>query len=162
MTTVPGLYAAGANSGLEGSSYACASGLYAGNRAAEYAAEACPGKIREESIQAEKEKLYAPVKRWESGDDRDHISWKELWAGSTRVMQQCCGCLMKKRMDAESLPEDSYIFCRQSDGEVKTRYEQSQYWLKEPNETDYLKNYEACRAKENKPLCFAERRDTDG
>ena len=90
MTTVPGLFAAGANSGLEGSSYACSSGFYAGNRAYEYAAAAERGEIFSQQIKAELEHIYAPFKRYESGDDRDFITWKELWGGTTRVMQQCC------------------------------------------------------------------------
>lgn len=90
MTTVPGLFAAGANSGLEGSSYACASGLYAGNRAAEYAAEKIPGEIPEELVKEQVKHNYAPIRRWEEGGSRDFITWKELWSGSTRVMQQCC------------------------------------------------------------------------
>ena len=90
MTTVPGLFAAGANSGLEGSSYACASGLYAGNRAAEYAAGKTPGIISEQQVIEQVRQNYAPVRRWETGGDSDFITWKELWSGSTRVMQQCC------------------------------------------------------------------------
>ena len=214
MTTVPGLFAAGANSGLEGSSYACASGLYAGNRAAEFADGKRPGDIEEETIRMEAEKNYAPVRRWEQNDAQDYISWKELWAGSTRVMQQCCaevkteavltqglrwlasirsneaqhtyarnphelarvlecetrltvsemyihGCLMKNRMGAEKLPKDTYVFCRLENGEVKARYEQAKYWLKEPNRMGYLDNYEACRARETEPLSFTEEK-TDG
>ncbi len=90
MTSVPGLFAAGANSGLEGSSYACASGMYAGNRAAEYAAKHPCGEIAHEQVIDMAAKTYAPVKRRQSGGDGDFISWKEVWAGSTRVMQQCC------------------------------------------------------------------------
>ena len=90
MTTVPGLFAAGANSGLEGSSYACSSGFYAGNRAFEYAETAQRGEIPEADLEAALAHLYAPVKRCESGDDQSFISWKELWSGSARVMQQCC------------------------------------------------------------------------
>ena len=209
MTTVPGLFAAGANCGLEGSSYACASGLYAGNRAAEYASGKTPGEICHEEIRKEVEKNYAPVKRWRNGSDGDFISWKELWAGSTRVMQQCCaevkteavlaqglrwiqsirdteakhtyarnphelarvlecdtrltisemylhGCRLKLAMDAENLPEDTYIFCRQEDGEVKTRYDRSKYWLKAPYKAGYLENYELCRSKGAEELIFGE------
>lgn len=209
MTTVPGLFAAGANSGLEGSSYACASGLYAGNRAAEFASGKTPGKISHEAVHKEAERNYAPVKRWMDGNDEDFISWKELWAGSTRVMQQCCaevktgavlqqglrwiqsirdteathtyarnphelarvlecdtrltisemylhGCRLKVKMDAEKLPEDTYIFCRLENGEVKTRYDQPQYWLKEPYKPGYLENYELCRAGEAEALRFGE------
>ncbi len=90
QTSVAGLFAAGANCGLEGSSYACASGFYAGNRAFEYAGNAKRGEISAETIENEKHCLYAPIERCEAKDDRDYISWKELWAGTTRVMQQCC------------------------------------------------------------------------
>ena len=47
------------------------------------------GKIDEEQLAAEKERVYAPVKR--GGDPKAYVSWKELWAGTTRVMQQDCG-----------------------------------------------------------------------
>lgn len=207
MTTVPGLFAAGANSGLEGSSYACASGMYAGNRAAEFAAGKTVGEIDHDTIMKEAEKNYAPIVRFQRGEDRDFISWKELWGGSTRVMQQCCaemkteavlkqglkwigsiranearhtyarnphelarvlecdtrltisemylhGCLLKLAMDKEELPDDTYIFCRLEDGEVHTRYDQSQYWLKAPFKDSYLGNYEACRAFEARELQF--------
>ncbi|MBD5133418.1 MAG: FAD-binding protein [Clostridiales bacterium] len=90
MTSVPGLFAAGANSGLEGSSYACVSGLYAGNRAAEFAEGKTPGEIDHDTVLAEAAKNYAPIIRFQKGTDLDFVSWKELWAGSTRVMQQCC------------------------------------------------------------------------
>ena len=89
MTTLPGLFAAGAASGLEGCSYACSSGDYAGNRAAEFAKSAAPCNISEEQIAAERERVYAPAKRY--GQTDAYVSWKELWGGSSRVMQQCCG-----------------------------------------------------------------------
>ena len=91
MTSVPGLFAAGANSGLEGSSYACSSGFYVGNRASEFAVKCEAGKIDEQEIKREIERVYAPIHRGESASDKNCISWKELWGGSTRVMQQCCG-----------------------------------------------------------------------
>jgi len=89
MTTVPGLFASGAAGGLEGCSLACSSGFYAGNRAAEYASSVAPGEVCEEQVGRERTRVYAPAKRAE--DPEACISWKELWGGSSRVMQQCCG-----------------------------------------------------------------------
>ena len=88
MTTVPGLYAVGAAGGLEGCSFACSSGFYAGDRAAEYAAKRPKGEIDAAQLQAEHERVYAPVRR--SGELGSYISWKELWGGSARAMQMCC------------------------------------------------------------------------
>ena len=209
MTTVPGLFAAGANSGLEGSSYACSSGMYAGNRAAEFSSGKTAGEISRDSVMQEAAHNYAPVKRFREDPDGNYISWKELWAGSTRVMQQCCaefktesildqglkwigsirdneachtyarnphelarvlecdtrltisemylhGCKLKIAMDKEDLPEDSYIFCRRENGNVMTRYDQSQYWLKAPFADNYLDNYSSCRRKEAEKLFFTE------
>ena len=89
MTNLPGLFVAGASGGLEGCSFACSTGFYAGNRAAEYAADTDQGEIAENQLAAERERVYAPVKR--AGQKNAYISWKELWGGTTRVMQQCCG-----------------------------------------------------------------------
>lgn len=89
MTTVPGLFAAGAASGLEGCSYAISSGMFAGDRAADYAAAAESGAISDQQIEKERSRVYAPARR--SGNADAYVSWKELWGGSSRVMQQCCG-----------------------------------------------------------------------
>ncbi len=88
MTTINGVYAAGANSGLEGCALACSSGFYAGNRAAEYCDEVPLGEIDEAQLKAEHERVYAPIRR--EGDPEAYISWKELWGGTARVMQTCC------------------------------------------------------------------------
>ncbi len=90
MTTVPGLFAAGANSGLEGSSYACSSGFYAGNRAAEFSSQRQAKEISQEEINRAAAHNYAPVQRFLDSPEEHTVSWKELWAGSARVMQQCC------------------------------------------------------------------------
>lgn len=88
MTNVPGLFVSGAESG-QGGAGAGASGAYAGNRAAEYAMENAQVQVDEAQVQAEKERVYAPVKR--ANDPEARISWKELWMGLNRVMQQDCG-----------------------------------------------------------------------
>lgn len=89
MTNVEGLFCAGIASGLEGCSFACSSGFYAGNRAAELAMKLEHCEIDKEQVTAERKRVYAPVKRF--GNKEAYVSWKELWAGSARVMQQCCG-----------------------------------------------------------------------
>lgn len=94
QTSVPGLFAAGAAAGLEGSSFACSSGDYAGGRAYEYAAKRELSPISESLIENERNRVYAPVKR--SGNPEACISWKELWNGTARVMQQCCGDYISK------------------------------------------------------------------
>jgi len=89
MTTISGLFAAGATSGLEGCSLACSSGFYAGNRACEYASGVSMGNVSDEQIERERKRVYAPAKRYGQADA--YVSWKELCSGSCRVMQQCCG-----------------------------------------------------------------------
>lgn len=88
MTTIPGLFAAGSESNQSGASSG-SSGGYSGNRAAEYAKKVELGRLSEEQVAAEKERVYAPVKRM--NDPRANVSWKELWMGLNRVMQQDCG-----------------------------------------------------------------------
>ena len=88
MSSVDGLFVAGIDAS-QGGATACAPGMYAANRAAEYAANVELGGIDEAQVAAEKERVYAPVKR--AGDPKATVSWKELWTGLTRVMQQDCG-----------------------------------------------------------------------
>ena len=95
MTTVDGLFAAGSECG-QGGSPAGSAGGYAGNRAAEYAMKASLGKIDEAQVAAEKERVYAPVKR--AGSPNACVSWKELWMGLNRVMQQDCGDFRTKAL----------------------------------------------------------------
>lgn len=115
QTSIPGLFAAGANSGLEGSSYACSSGMYAGRRAAEYAADKkqC-GEISHDCIMEEAGKNYAPVKRFAEEQESDFISWKELWAGTTRVMQQCCAEVKTKPVLEQGLRWMESIRCNEA------------------------------------------------
>ena len=88
MTTLPGLFAAGSESN-QGGAAAGSSGGYSGNRAAEYAMRTPRGEINEEQLAAEKARVYAPVNRM--NDPKANVSWKELWMGLNRVMQQDCG-----------------------------------------------------------------------
>ncbi len=86
MTTLPGLYAAG-NQLAGGSNHAGAAttGRYAGRKAAMYALNVAFSDIDSRQVAAEKERVYAPVRR-SSGP-----GWKELQAGICRIMQDYCG-----------------------------------------------------------------------
>jgi succinate dehydrogenase/fumarate reductase flavoprotein subunit len=84
-TTLEGLYAAGDQ--LFAGNYAhhaAGTGRYAGRKAAEYAIKADVPVISRDQVEAEKARVYAPVKRKEGMD------WKELNAGLCRVMQTYC------------------------------------------------------------------------
>jgi succinate dehydrogenase/fumarate reductase flavoprotein subunit len=84
-TSREGLYAAGAICGGGGCAGASATGRYAGRKAAEYALKAEEPIIDRRNVEAEKARVYAPVKR------KDGIGWKELHAGICRIMQDYCG-----------------------------------------------------------------------
>ena len=88
MTNIEGLFAAGSEAGGGGAG-AGSPGAYCGNRAAEYAMKSKQGKISETQVAAEKERVYAPVRRMD--EPKASVSWKELWMGMNRVMQQDCG-----------------------------------------------------------------------
>ncbi len=94
MSSVDGVYCAGATSGLEGCSFACSSGFYAGARAAERAAMVSLSEVDKNQLDRERERVYAPLLRAE--DESSYISWKELWGGTTRVMQTCCAEFITK------------------------------------------------------------------
>ena len=85
-TTLEGLYAAGDQ--LFGGNYhhhAAATGRYAGRKAAEYATRAQMPVVDRSQVEAEKNRVYAPVKR------NGGMDWKEFNAGICRVMQNYCG-----------------------------------------------------------------------
>lgn len=85
-SSLDGLYGAGdLLFGGQDHSHAATTGRYAGKRAAEYALRAGAPVIDRDQIEAEKSRVYAPIKR------RDGIEWKELNAGICRVMQNYCG-----------------------------------------------------------------------
>lgn len=86
MTTLDGLFAAG--DALFAANYhhhAATTGRYAGRKAAEYAQEAGNSAIVQSQVEAEKNRIYAPVKRTEG------IDWKEIRSAGARVMQNYCG-----------------------------------------------------------------------
>jgi succinate dehydrogenase/fumarate reductase flavoprotein subunit len=93
-TTLPGLYGAGnqlagQNGGHPG---AATTGRYAGRKAAEYAATVDPVAPDRKQIDAEKARVYQRIDR--GGD----VGWKELNAGTARIMQIYCSAYKSDRM----------------------------------------------------------------
>jgi succinate dehydrogenase/fumarate reductase flavoprotein subunit len=86
-TSLEGLYAAGEAllTGTAGAAHACATGRYAGRKAANYALRAKEPEIDRKQVENEKTRVYAPVSR-EHG-----IDWKELNIGICQIMQVYCG-----------------------------------------------------------------------
>ncbi len=85
-TNLEGLYAAG--DGILGGndhSHAAATGRYAGRKAALCARAAEWRRPSREQIEAEKRRVYDPLKR------KDGVHWKELLAGVNKNMQAYCG-----------------------------------------------------------------------
>ena len=85
-TNLEGLYAAGQQAFDScGASQACATGRWAGRRAAEYAASTAQGRISQEQVSSEKSRVYRPLL------EEDGIDWKELEAGIAKTMQDYAG-----------------------------------------------------------------------
>jgi succinate dehydrogenase/fumarate reductase flavoprotein subunit len=98
MTNLEGLFAAGEQllTG-KGIAHACATGRYAGRKAAEFALTAEDPAIGREQVEAEKNRVYAPI-RCKNGMD-----WKELEAGIAKVMQDYCGAVKNEELLALGL-----------------------------------------------------------
>jgi len=85
-TSLDGLYAAGdVIFGSGAATGALTSGRYAARKAAEYAARSVNLVISQAQIDAEKHRVYAPVRR------QIGMEWKELDSGIAKVMQHYCG-----------------------------------------------------------------------
>ncbi len=86
-SSLEGLYAAGRSVfGGGDHSGAATSGRYAGRKAAEHAREVSETEVDASQVEAEKTRVYAPVRR-----KGESLGWKELNAGICRVMQDHCG-----------------------------------------------------------------------
>jgi succinate dehydrogenase/fumarate reductase flavoprotein subunit len=87
-TSLEGLYAAGGPTLFGGGCHgeAHTTGRYAGRRAAAYARTTAGPAIDRRQVEAEKARVYAPVKQNKNG-----IGWKELNHATARVMQDYCG-----------------------------------------------------------------------
>ena len=85
-TNIDGIYAAGDQLyASDCCGYACATGYYAGRKAAQAVDNASLGKIDRAFVEKEKERLYAPLYK------EDGISWKELNMAISKGMQNYCG-----------------------------------------------------------------------
>jgi len=85
-STLDGLYAAG--DALFAGNYhhhAAITGRYAGRKAAAYAIKTAEPVVVREQVEAEKTRVYAPIKR------RSGMDWKEMNAGTAQIMQNYCG-----------------------------------------------------------------------
>jgi succinate dehydrogenase/fumarate reductase flavoprotein subunit len=85
-TSLEGLYAAGESTYAGGDhAVAATTGRYAGRKAAAHARTVKESTVSRDQVEREKERVYAPVKRTKG------VGWKELRAGSARIMQDYCG-----------------------------------------------------------------------
>ncbi len=92
-TSLEGLYSAGDQ--LFGSNYhyhAAATGRYVGRKAVDYALKATTPLIIRKQIEAEKIRVYAPIKL------EDGIEWKEMNAGSAMIMSKYCGAYKNEEL----------------------------------------------------------------
>jgi succinate dehydrogenase/fumarate reductase flavoprotein subunit len=93
MTSLPGLFCAGGQIFFNGDhAYAASTGRYAGRRAAQYAAGASASAIDRNQVEAEKARVYGPVRR------KNGVEWKELNAGACKVMQDYCSEIKSERL----------------------------------------------------------------
>jgi succinate dehydrogenase/fumarate reductase flavoprotein subunit len=93
MTSLEGLFCAGGQIFFNGDhAYAAATGRYAGRRAVLYAGGAANPAVDRYQVEAEKTRVYAPVRR------KNGMEWKELNAGACKVMQDYCGEVKSERL----------------------------------------------------------------
>lgn len=100
-TNIDGIYAAGDQlyaSDCAGA--ACATGYYAGRKAADHARTAVMGEVGKDAIKTEKERLYAPLYI----NKEEGMGWKELNMAISKAMQNYCGgvkceALLKEGLD---------------------------------------------------------------
>lgn len=110
-TNIDGIYACGDQifaSDCAGA--ACATGYYAGRKAADYANTVSQGEIDTEKIKEEKERLYAPL----YVKEEEGIHWKELNAAISKAMQNYCGgvkcdTLLMEGLDLLETFEKEYV-----------------------------------------------------
>ena len=87
-TNIDGIYAAGDQLyASDCAGFACATGYYAGRKAADYAKTVEFGNVDLADVEAEKARIYAPL----SADKEDGIGWKELNKAISKAMQNYCG-----------------------------------------------------------------------
>ena len=142
-TSLEGLYTAGGQIFASGDhAYAACTGRYAGRKAAEYAAGVSISEIDRRQIEAEKARIYAPVKR------KNGMDWKELNAGVCRIMQDYCGELKNEELLNLGLRWLNEL----EDGEMKTAYARNPHELGRMLEVFNIATvarmiFEGCRAR---------------
>ena len=98
-TNIDGIYAAGDQLfASDCAGFACATGYYAGRKAADYSGTVEFGEVIQADVDAERERLYAPMYRTEG------VTWKELNFAISKCMQNYCGgvkceALLKEGLD---------------------------------------------------------------
>jgi succinate dehydrogenase/fumarate reductase flavoprotein subunit len=91
-TSLDGLYVAGCQAYCSANHASSAvTGRYAGRKAAQYSREVEESGIDRPQVNAEKARVYAPLKQGKGG-----IGWKELRAGLARIMQDYAGEYMNE------------------------------------------------------------------
>ncbi len=97
-TNIDGIYAAGDQLfASDCAGHACATGHYAGRKAADYAASVELQDIDMRDVDAERERLYAPMYRSEG------VTWKELNQAIAKAMQNYCGGVKCRDLMLEGL-----------------------------------------------------------
>lgn len=87
-TNIDGIYAAGDQLyASDCAGFACATGYYAGRKAAEYASGVDLEEFCAEDAEKEKRRLYAPL----YFDKEEGVGWKELNQAISKAMQNYCG-----------------------------------------------------------------------
>lgn len=100
-TNIDGIYAAGDQLyASDCAGFACATGYYAGRKASDYTKTVELGEISRADVEAEKERLYAPLFAEKEGG----FGWKELNKAISKAMQNYCGgvkcdALLKEGLD---------------------------------------------------------------
>lgn len=94
MSTLPGLFAAGNSIGGQNGGHpgAATTGRYAGRKASDYANANEFAELDRAQIDAEKARVYQRI--GQGGD----VGWKELHAGTARIMQIYCGAYKTQKM----------------------------------------------------------------
>lgn len=110
-TNIDGIYAAGDQLyASDCAGFACATGYYAGRKAADYAKTVELAEVDEKDVKAEEERLYAPL----FADKEDGIGWKELNKAISKAMQNYCGgvkcdALLLEGLDLLQTFEKEYV-----------------------------------------------------
>lgn len=152
-TNLDGLYAAGDQIyASDCAGFAATTGYYAGRKAAEAARTAGEAVYDERDVEAEKQRLYAPIYR-EHG-----VHWKELNMAISKAMQNYCGGVKNEELLAEGLAllndyEENIVpeLCCENPHELMRTHEVMDIL------TVSKIIIEACRMRKSssKPLCFA-------